>query len=197
VSRRAVVTWALLWVFVMSAIAAGVLVGSLLATTVSASRPAAQADSPSPSGEMTTERPTALPSPDSARRTERSEPAALRASVPGAGARTPSPSAAVPSRPTASMTPAPRSGTRSAGVASTYGPGWDGWLALPQGPGHRVRICGAGGCVIRTSNDAGPSLAMQRHPYHRVADLDVGTFEAVCGKPWTAGLCNVSVTPWK
>jgi hypothetical protein len=77
------------------------------------------------------------------------------------------------------------------GIASTYGPGWDGWLALPEGPGVRVRICGAGGCVVQTSTDAGPSLAMQRRG--RVADLDVPTFETVCGVPWTRGLCRVTV----
>jgi hypothetical protein len=29
----------------------------------------------------------------------------------------------------------------------------------------------------------------------RVADLDVATFELVCGVPWTVGLCRVTVTP--
>jgi hypothetical protein len=77
------------------------------------------------------------------------------------------------------------------GIASTYGPGFDGYLALPSGPGHRVRICGSGGCVVAVSNDAGPSLAMQRQG--RIVDLDVATFEHVCGVPWTRGLCSVSV----
>lgn len=77
------------------------------------------------------------------------------------------------------------------GLASTYGPGFDGYLALPAGPGHRVRICGAGGCVVAVSNDAGPSLAMQRQG--RIVDLDVATFERVCGVPWAHGLCRVSV----
>ena len=79
------------------------------------------------------------------------------------------------------------------GTASTYGPGYDGYLALPSGPGHRVRICGAGGCIVRVSNDAGPSLAMQR--LGRIVDLSVADFEAVCGVPWTRGLCRVSVAP--
>lgn len=77
------------------------------------------------------------------------------------------------------------------GTATTYGPGWDGWIAWPAGPGWRLRICGAGGCALRTSNDAGPSKAGQRAG--RVVDLDVATFELVCGKPWRAGVCTVRV----
>ena len=74
------------------------------------------------------------------------------------------------------------------GTASTYGPGYDGYLALPAGRGIHVRICGAGGCIDRVSNDTGPVPSL-----HRVADLDVATFERVCGVPWTRGLCRVSV----
>ena len=74
------------------------------------------------------------------------------------------------------------------GTASTYGPGFDGYLALPAGPGIHVRVCGAGGCVDRVSNDTGPVPSL-----HRVADLDVADFEAVSGLPWTRGLCRVSV----
>ena len=80
-----------------------------------------------------------------------------------------------------------RPGTIS-GTASTYGPGFDGYLALPAGRGIHVRICGAGGCIDRVSNDTGPVPSL-----HRVADLDVADFEAVCGLPWTRGLCRVSV----
>ena len=90
-----------------------------------------------------------------------------------------------------SVTPAPSTAPHSStltGLASTYGPGYDGYMALPSGPGHRVRICGAGGCVVETSNDTGPVPSL-----HRVADLDVATFERVCGVPWTRGLCRVSV----
>ena len=75
------------------------------------------------------------------------------------------------------------------GTASTYGPGFDGYLALPAGPGIHVRICGAGGCIDRVSNDTGPVPSL-----HRVADLDVADFEKVCGAPWTIGLCRVEVT---
>lgn len=88
-----------------------------------------------------------------------------------------------------SVDPPRRTGV--SGIASTYGPGWDGWLALPAGPGIRVRICGAGGCVVRVSNDAGPDLAMQRAG--RIVDLDVPDFEFVCGVPWRIGLCRVTV----
>jgi len=104
---------------------------------------------------------------------------------------TPSTSAVTASGPEPTRKPGAAGSLR--GYASTYGPGWDGWLALPQGPGVHVRICGAGGCVVRTSTDAGPSLAMQRRG--RIADLDVRTFEAVCGVPWTVGLCLVVVQP--
>ena len=104
---------------------------------------------------------------------------------------TPSTSAVTASGPESTGRPGAAGSLR--GYASTYGPGWDGWLALPQGPGVHVRICGAGGCVVRTSTDAGPSLAMQRRG--RIADLDVRTFEAVCGVPWTVGLCLVVVQP--
>ena len=75
-----------------------------------------------------------------------------------------------------------------AGTASTYGPGFDGYLALPAGRGIHVRICGAGGCIDRVSNDKGPVPSL-----HRVADLDVADFEKVCGCPWTMGLCRVTV----
>ena len=78
-----------------------------------------------------------------------------------------------------------------AGIASTYGPGFDGYLALPSGPGHRVRVCGAGGCVERVSNDTGPDLAMQR--LGRVVDLSVADFEVVSGQPWRVGLTRVTV----
>jgi hypothetical protein len=80
------------------------------------------------------------------------------------------------------------------GIASTYGPGYNGWLALPEGKGFRVRICSTatGICAVRTSNDAGPSKAMQRAG--RVADLDVATFEALCLCNWRSkGLIRVTV----
>lgn len=96
--------------------------------------------------------------------------------------------ASPPDPSTSPSEPAPR---RVSGIASTYGPGFDGYLALPEGPGIRVRICGPAACAIRTSNDAGPNLAMQRKG--RVVDLDVPTFELVAGTSWRAGLVRVTV----
>lgn len=81
--------------------------------------------------------------------------------------------------------------TVAIGLASTYGPGYAGFIALPEGAGVRVRICGPAACRTRTSNDAGPSRKMQRRG--RVVDLDVATFEAVCGCGWRTGLVRVSV----
>lgn len=76
------------------------------------------------------------------------------------------------------------------GVASTYG--YDGLLALPEGPGHRVRVCGPAACIVRTSNDAGPSKAMQRAG--RIVDLGATDFNIVCGCRWqTKGLVRVTV----
>jgi hypothetical protein len=77
------------------------------------------------------------------------------------------------------------------GTASTYGPGYAGYLALPEGPGILVEVCGPGGCIIRRSNDAGPSKAGQRAG--RVVDLDVRDFEIVSGGNWTIGLVHVRV----
>lgn len=78
------------------------------------------------------------------------------------------------------------------GIASTYGPGWKGWIAWPQGPGWRLRVCGAGGCAVVVTTDAGPDLAMQREG--RIVDLDITTFERVAGTSWTIGLTKVKVT---
>lgn len=93
----------------------------------------------------------------------------------------------------APQSPAAALGTAiEGGTASHYGSSClEGCLALPIGPGHRVRVCGAGGCITRVSNDAGPSLAMQRQG--RIVDLARNDFERVCGLPWTAGLCRVTV----
>lgn len=99
------------------------------------------------------------------------------------------------SGPCPTLTPRPRATPRvllvRTGIATTYGPGWDGWIAWPDGPGWRLRICGPSACTVRVSNDAGPSLAGQR--MGRVIDLDVSTFELVCGVPWRRGYCDVSV----
>ena len=67
------------------------------------------------------------------------------------------------------------------------------YLALPEGAGVRVTICGAT-CVTLTSTDAGPSLAMQRAPYNRMADIGVLAWERITGLPRSRGLARVTVT---
>jgi hypothetical protein len=78
------------------------------------------------------------------------------------------------------------------GTASTYGPGYTGLFALPNpwGRGQRVKICNTRThrCVHRISNDVGPARQL-----HRVADLDVATFEYLCECSWTKGLQTVTV----
>lgn len=95
-------------------------------------------------------------------------------------------------RPARTLAPAQHPAARS-GLASTYGAGWsEWWVALPDGPGWRFRVCGAGGCRELVSHDAGPDLAMQREG--RIVDLPIGAFEDVCGVPWRMGLCQVTLT---
>lgn len=66
------------------------------------------------------------------------------------------------------------------------------YLALPEGRGHRVRICGEGDCVTMTSTDAGPDKAMQRAG--RVCDLNDYVWAKVTGLPLSRGLAHVTVT---
>ena len=108
--------------------------------------------------------------------------------TPSAATKTPAPvSAATPP-----VSGAPRTSVIRVGLASTYGPRFsEWWVALPDGPGWRFRVCGPGGCLTLVSTDAGPDRAMQR--IGRIVDLPVKAFEFVCGAPWTYGLCNVSV----
>ena len=65
------------------------------------------------------------------------------------------------------------------------------YLALPAGPGHRVRVCGAASCLVLRSNDAGPDRAMQRRG--RIADIGVTMWERLTGLPRTRGLAPVTV----
>lgn len=55
------------------------------------------------------------------------------------------------------------------------------YLALPIGPGHRVELCGPGGCLTLLSTDAGPDLERQRAG--RIADLAVELWESISGVP--------------
>lgn len=88
--------------------------------------------------------------------------------------------------------PPPETWTRE-GIASwmpeRFGPTY---LALPIGPGHRVELCGAGGCEVMVSNDAGPALVMQRA--NRIADIAVLAWERICAVPRSLGLCPVTWT---
>lgn len=90
-----------------------------------------------------------------------------------------------------SGTAAPLEAVTRSGIASTYGPGYDGFTASPWPRGTVLEICGPGGCAKRTTNDVGPDQRI--HP-DRVVDLDVSTFELVCGVSWRMGLCPVVVT---
>ena len=72
------------------------------------------------------------------------------------------------------------------------GPGFGrSYLALPEGPGHRVRIC-AKRCLTMTSTDAGPAKSMQRAG--RICDMNDWAWAYVTGKPLSAGLAYVTVT---
>jgi hypothetical protein len=158
--KRSALTWLALWLLVATAVAVGVLVGSLLATTVSASRPAQQADSPQLSGEMTTERRhVQLPSPDFAGRTGQpdSHPGAPTAG-PVPGRITPSPSV-TGSGPETAERPAAAASLRGiatwfnspAGV-SAAGPD----LRAALGPGWRgttVTVCAGDRCVATVLGD--------------------------------------------
>lgn len=52
------------------------------------------------------------------------------------------------------------------------------YLAIPEGPGHRVRICVGGRCLDRVSTDAGPALFRQREG--RIADVSFVDFAWLC-----------------
>jgi len=76
----------------------------------------------------------------------------------------------------------------------SFGPDY---LAIPPGPGHRVEVCGPGGCEILVSTDAGPNRAMLEKG--RIADLALGRFARVCGfsgvdEARRRGLCQATWT---
>lgn len=96
------------------------------------------------------------------------------------------PAAAATPKPTAKPTPKPTlelADAVAAGIAA-YAKRSHGsrYLAIPEGPGHRVRICASehpDRCLpVRTSTDAGPDLEMQRAG--RVADLSFVDFAYLC-----------------
>lgn len=104
---------------------------------------------------------------------------------------TPSPTPVATADP--ATTAAPLELVTRTGILSHMGAGWPAdYLALPIGPGHRVELCGAGGCLELVSTDAGPAEAML--DAGRIADASVEIFEAVCGVPASRGLCPVTWT---
>lgn len=74
-----------------------------------------------------------------------------------------------------------------------YGPHY---LAIPNGPGWRVTICGSAMCLDRVSTDAGPVLSLQREG--RIGDLSAVMFETLCAmtpaQRKAVGLCPGSFT---
>jgi hypothetical protein len=65
------------------------------------------------------------------------------------------------------------------------------YLAIPEGPGFDVTVCGPLDCLERVSTDAGPALFLQRAG--RIGDLSSVMFEEICG-PLGPGLCRGSYT---
>jgi hypothetical protein len=84
-------------------------------------------------------------------------------------------------------TPATRSGTWAYANRS-HGPRY---LAIPEGRGIRVAVCGPLGCLDRVSTDAGPALYLQRAG--RIGDLSSVDFVTICG-PLSRGLCRGTYT---
>lgn len=68
------------------------------------------------------------------------------------------------------------------------------YLALPMGPGYRVRICGVSACLSVTSTDAGPEKWLQKPPHNIIADLSTELFERLCGCLASRGKANVTWT---
>jgi hypothetical protein len=68
--------------------------------------------------------------------------------------------------------------------------GGPSYLAIPIGPGHRVKICGPAACWTTVSTDAGPNH--ERLVAGRIADVAVGQWERICGLPRTSGTCRGS-----
>lgn len=179
-TRRAVAIGALLWLALASSIAAGIVAGSLISAAAV--------------------RAAVVPASSGATRVYDGRPDGLAPSTslwwPGTpiGKRPAvylAPAAAM--TPAGTMTPAPARPLPAAGVASFVAPGYGArYLALPGGAGTRVRVCGPAACVVRTSTDAGPDLAMQRAG--RIADLSLVDFRRVCGcDPWAVGLVRVTL----
>ncbi|HEV8488973.1 MAG TPA: hypothetical protein VGQ58_04210 [Candidatus Limnocylindrales bacterium] len=180
-----------LLLIVATAIALGVVVGWMVGTAYAAPRPPAQQGlmPPAYSVYAEPERRTGAPHGEAAPGTPGAEPATT--SDPAQQAAGGAPPTAVTIPPACWPGPCDANWLVRTGDASTYGPGWDGWTAIPEGPGYRIRVCGPADCAELLTTDAGPDQRI--HP-DRVVDLDVPTFEDVCGVPWRMGTCPVSVT---
>ena len=68
----------------------------------------------------------------------------------------------------------------------------DRYLAIPEGPGYRVLVCGPAACLERFSTDAGPVKSLQRAG--RLGDLSARDWLTVCGVELRFGLCPGSLT---
>jgi hypothetical protein len=66
-----------------------------------------------------------------------------------------------------------------------------GYLAIPEGPGWIVLVCGPLDCFEAVSTDAGPELWLQKRPHNRIGDLSAAMFQRACGS-LSAGLCSGS-----
>ncbi|MDP2622287.1 MAG: hypothetical protein Q8Q29_00615 [Actinomycetota bacterium] len=71
----------------------------------------------------------------------------------------------------------------------SYGPRY---LAIPEGPGWKIRVCGPAACFDRVSTDAGPELFLQREG--RLGDVSAADFPRICGVPISYGLCPGTLT---
>ena len=73
------------------------------------------------------------------------------------------------------------------GTVTHMGSGYPAnYLAIPIGPGHRVKVCGPARCLTLTSTDAGPNRAMLQAG--RIADVSPELFERLCGCPSSRGV---------
>jgi hypothetical protein len=61
------------------------------------------------------------------------------------------------------------------------------YVAIPLGPGIRIRVCGPASCEDMVSTDAGPNRAMLLEG--RIMDLDLNRWERICGMQARFGLC--------
>lgn len=85
-------------------------------------------------------------------------------------------------------------GAIESGVVAYAAPSFgDRYLAVPEGPGVRVRICSSSSlCLDRISTDAGPDLAMQRAG--RIADVSFVDFAWLCRcDPPGVGLIHATI----